>query len=86
MSTTKEKTTQTESLSKTFTRAELAKYDGKTGASGYIAINGIVYDVTNFQLLKDGKHHGVVPGNDVSHLFVHKNGILNRLKVVGKLA
>jgi predicted heme/steroid binding protein len=86
MSTATEKTTQSESVPKTFTHEELANYDGKNGASGFIAINGIVYDVTNFQLLKDGKHHGATPGNDVSHLFVHKNGILNRLKVVGKLA
>jgi len=70
----------------TFTLQELAAFSGKDGAPGYIAINGIVYDVTDFQLLKDGRHHGVVPGNDVSSLFVHNKAILKRLKIVGKLA
>jgi predicted heme/steroid binding protein len=68
-----------------FTQQELAQHDGRNGTPGYIAINGIVYDVTNVQLLKDGRHHGVTPGNDVSDLFVHNQAILNRLQIVGKL-
>ncbi len=68
-----------------FTLEELAQHDGQNGAPGYIAINGNVYDVTNVQLLKDGRHHGVIPGSDVSELFVHNQAILNRLKVIGKL-
>jgi predicted heme/steroid binding protein len=68
-----------------FTPEELARHDGQNGALGYIAINGNVYDVTNVQLLKDGRHHGVNPGSDVSDLFVHNQAILNRLKIIGKL-
>ena len=86
MSATTANTTQSKSSQKTFTLSELAQFDGKNGACGYIAIKGTVYDVTNVQLLKDGKHHGVVPGSDVTGLFVHKQAILNRLTVVGKLA
>ena len=32
---------------KTFTRDELRKYNGQNGADAYIAIDGIVYDVTH---------------------------------------
>jgi predicted heme/steroid binding protein len=78
-------TTQADTEHRNFTLEELARHDGQSGAPGYIAINGNVYDVTNVQLLKDGRHHGVIPGNDVSDLFVHNQAILNRLKIIGKL-
>lgn len=67
------------------TLRELTQHDGQGGDPAYIAINGVVYDVTNVQLLKDGRHHGVTAGNDVSDLFVHNQAILNRLQIVGKL-
>ena len=70
---------------KVFTLAELKGLDGSDGAPAYIAINGIVYDIGNVHLFRDGKHHGVTAGNDVSSLFVHKTAILNRLKIVGTL-
>jgi predicted heme/steroid binding protein len=71
---------------RTVTRQELERHDGQNDVPGYIAIHGVVYDVTSVQLLKDGRHHGVAPGNDVSDLFVHNQAILNRLKIVGKLS
>lgn len=70
---------------KAFTKEELSKFDGSNGNPAYIAINGIVYDVSDVSLLKGGKHHWVTPGNDVSHLFVHNTNILKRLKIAGKL-
>jgi predicted heme/steroid binding protein len=77
--------TQTEAAPKVFTLKELAQHDGQNGAPAYIAINGNVYDVTRVQLLRDGRHHGVTPGNDVSDQFVHNQAILNRLQVIGTL-
>jgi len=68
-----------------FTAEELGAFDGANGVPEYIAINGIVYDVSEVQLLKGGRHHGVTGGKDVTDLFVHKKNILNRLKVVGTL-
>jgi predicted heme/steroid binding protein len=70
---------------KVFTASELSAYDGNDGAPEYIAINGTVYDITNFNLLKSGKHHGVTGGRDVTDIFVHKPAILKRLPVVGIL-
>lgn len=39
-------TTAAPSETQTFTREELAAYDGQDGRQAYIAIDGIVYDVT----------------------------------------
>ena len=70
---------------RSFSLNELATFDGENGAPGYIAIHGKVYDITSVPLFRDGKHHGVLPGNDVTELFVHKPNILNRLAIVGVL-
>jgi predicted heme/steroid binding protein len=68
-----------------FTLQELTQYDGLNGSPAYLAIHGIVYDVTSVQLLRDGRHHDVFPGRDVSEQFVHNQAILNRLQVIGRL-
>ncbi len=85
MSETASTTASSGNAGRVFTLQELAQHDGQNGAPAYIAINGDVYDVTKVQLLKDGRHHGVTAGNDVSDLFVHKQAILNRLQIIGKL-
>jgi predicted heme/steroid binding protein len=41
---------------KEFTKQELSRYTGKNGMPAYIAYRGIVYDVTNSFLWRDGKH------------------------------
>lgn len=42
----------------TFTASELAKYDGTNGNPAYIAVDGIVYDVSNVAEWKGGSHFG----------------------------
>ena len=39
---------------KIFTEKELGKYDGQNGNPAYVAIDGVVYDVTNVSAWKDG--------------------------------
>jgi len=70
---------------KQFTAEELSAFDGRNGGPEYIAIKGIVYDITRVNHLKGGKHHGVTSGKDVTDLFVHKDDILKRVPVVGEL-
>lgn len=69
-----------------FTKTSLEKYDGIDGNKAYIAVHGIVYDVTDINNWRDGTHNGINAGKDVSSEFEyshHGNNILNRLKKVG---
>lgn len=72
---------------KTFTLDELAKYDGKNGQPAYIAVDGVVYDVTNN--FPNGEHHGCTAGTDSTESIKkvsHGTAILSSSPVVGKLA
>jgi predicted heme/steroid binding protein len=68
---------------------ELAAYDGKDGKPAYVAIKGVVYDVTNVAAWKDGMHkNGLTAGKDLTNEITkspHGEGVLKNLPVVGKL-
>ena len=74
---------------KVFTLAELNKFDGKNGNPAYVAINGIVYDVTNAKGWSNGTHkNGVTAGKDLSKEInnsPHGTSVLSGLAVVGTL-
>lgn len=73
---------------KIFTLDELKNYDGKEGRKAYIAVDSVVYDVTNVAAWQGGIHHGNNAGNDVSDRIVkapHGKSTLEKLEVVGKL-
>lgn len=75
---------------KTFTLEELAKFDGKNGNPAYIAVSGVVYDVSDVPQWKDGEHNGQKAGNDLTKeietISPHGVDVLKELPVVGKLA
>ncbi len=75
---------------KVFTLAELAKYDGKNGNPAYIAVGGVVYDVTDVREWRNGGHKGFQAGQDLTDAFKnqspHGASILKGLPVVGTLA
>ena len=48
------------------TLAELATYNGKDGQPAYIAVDGVVYDVTESDAWKNGKHNGFEAGKDLT--------------------
>lgn len=72
----------------TFTKAQLAQYNGQAGAKAYVAIDGVVYDVTDIPAWADGKHHGNTAGQDLTQVIdnqsPHKRSVLAKLTVVGK--
>jgi len=74
---------------KEFTLSELAQYDGTKGKPAYVAVNGIVYDVSGNPKWSGGSHHGLTPGKDLSSQFEGCHGsasaILSKLPKVGVL-
>lgn len=75
---------------KVFTLEELAKFNGKDGQPAYIAVDGVVYDVTNLPPWKGGDHNGYNAGKDLTTEIKEKSphGIakLELATKVGKLA
>ena len=75
----------------TFTLEELAAYNGKDGQPAYVAVNGVVYDVTNVPEWANGEHkNGLTAGQDLTDAITNQSphglSVLESLPVVGKLA
>ncbi|KDR96578.1 Predicted heme/steroid binding protein [Peptoclostridium litorale DSM 5388] len=71
------------------TLQELSQYNGKEGNPAYIAVDGVVYDVTDHPGWKDGMHSGVSAGQDITQQLKeapHGDSKLEGLKVVGRIA
>ena len=68
---------------------ELKQYDGKNGNPAYVAVDGIIYDVTNVPAWKNGEHNGYSAGNDLTDIIKNKSphGVKNLegLPIVGKI-
>lgn len=86
-SQTSSDTTTTKELS--LTLEELKQYDGQNGNAAYVAVDGVIYDVSNVRKWKNGKHEmGVTAGQDLSQLISqspHGKAILSEAPVVGKI-
>jgi len=72
---------------KEFTLKELAQFDGSNGKPAYVAIEGIVYDLSKDPEWVNGKHFGLTAGQDLTSEFkaFHDMAILNTLTKVGVL-
>lgn len=73
---------------KVFNQAELAKFDGQDGQPAYVAVDGVVYDVSNVEAWQGGKHHGNLAGQELTSVIdgqsPHGRKVLAKLPVVGK--
>ena len=69
------------------TLEELAQFNGKDGRPAYVAINDILYDVSEYPTWTEGTHFDMSAGTDVTegYRLCHDHTILERLKIVGKL-
>lgn len=75
---------------RTFTLEELSQYNGKNGQPAYVAVDGVVYDVTNVEAWKDGEHkQGLTAGNELTEEITNQSPhglkVLEGLPVVGTL-
>ena len=72
------------------TTAELAQYDGKNGNPAYIAVDGVIYDVTDVSFWAEGEHNGFTAGKDLTEEIMsespHGPSKLEGVPIVGKLS
>ena len=74
--------------SATFNQTELAKYNGQDGQPAYVAVDGVVYDVTGVAAWAGGKHHGNLAGQELTAVIEtkspHGRKVLTGLTVGGQ--
>ncbi|NRT72256.1 cytochrome b5 domain-containing protein [Clostridium beijerinckii] len=54
---------------------ELAQYDVSNGKTVYMAVDGIVYDLSNVESWAGGKHFGFIAGKDLTAEFNSHHGM-----------
>ncbi len=65
---------------------ELESFNGKDGNRGLIAVNGVIYDVS--ETWPSGSHRGFNAGNDITEAIAgsaHGLSVLTKLPIVGRL-
>ena len=71
------------------TLEELAAFDGKDGRPAYVAVDGIIYDMTNSAFWKNGAHNGFTAGRDLTKEIKERSphGVANlqRVPAIGKI-
>lgn len=60
---------------KQFTLEELSQYNGSNGKPAYVAVDGIVYDLSKVEPWAGGKHFGLIAGKDLTSEFNSHHGI-----------
>ncbi len=61
-----EEDTEDTSTGRVFNAQTLANYDGREGRPAYVAIDGVVYDLSNSTRWINGMHNGHQAGQDLS--------------------
>lgn len=86
--------TTTASGEQVFTLEDLAQHDGKDGRAAYVAVDGIVYDVSGSRMWPEGQHSacglGAMAGRDLSETIQraprNMRTLIENMPVVGELA
>lgn len=71
-----------------YTRFQLALRNGQDRPEIWVAYLGIIYDVTDSRMWRDGKHYEHWAGQDLSHELKdapHNERVFERFTVVGQL-
>jgi predicted heme/steroid binding protein len=70
------------------TRAQLALRNGQDKPEIWIALNGVVYDVTSSRLWRNGKHYEHWAGQDLTPELKdapHTDKVFDKFKAIGRL-
>jgi len=71
-----------------YTRSQLALRNGQDKPQIWIALHGIIYDVTTSRLWRDGKHYEHWAGQDLTHELgdaPHTEKVFDKFKPIGRL-
>lgn len=71
---------------KEFTKEELAQYNGENGNKAYVAVDGLVYDVT--ARWNEASHHRFPAGEDITEILGksgHGKAVLKNYPQVGTM-
>lgn len=72
-----------------YTRSQLALRNGQDKPEIWVALNGIIYDVTESRLWRNGKHYEHWAGQDLTPELAdapHTEKVFERFKAIGILA
>ncbi len=72
-----------------FSRAQLALRNGQDKAEVWVALRGVIYDVSKSRLWSKGKHYEHWAGQDLTDELPdapHNEKVFDKFKVVGRLA
>jgi predicted heme/steroid binding protein len=69
-----------------FTKESLAAFNGLNGSRAYVAVDGVVYDVTDSPRWRNGNHNGIQAGQDLTLTFNQQHGDnrLSSFPIVGR--
>lgn len=75
-------------MTETYTKAQLALRNGQDRPEIWVAYKGIIYDVTDSRLWRNGKHYEHWAGQDLTHELKdapHTETVFERMQIVGTL-
>ncbi|MEM9326025.1 MAG: cytochrome b5 domain-containing protein [Bacteroidota bacterium] len=73
---------------KAYTQQQLALHNGREKETTWVAYDGIIYDVSESRLWRDGKHYEHWAGQDLTHELAdapHGARVFERFEQVGVL-
>lgn len=71
-----------------YTRSQLALRNGQDKPQIWVACRGLIYDVTESRLWRNGKHYEHWAGQDLTDELAdapHTEGVFEKFEVIGKL-
>lgn len=76
-------TNETDQDTLELTLEELKAFDGQDGRPAYVAVDGVIYDMSNSNLWKNGQHNGFQAGQDLTDVIKNQSphGVKNLERV-----